>query len=79
LIGQGSVIQEGAVVERNSIVAAGAVVLPGTLVPSGQLWAGNPAAFVRNVTDEEVANFQKVCSTSLRYLYNISVIAVLWM
>jgi carbonic anhydrase/acetyltransferase-like protein (isoleucine patch superfamily) len=60
LIGQGSILQEGVVVEDKVIVAAGAVVLPNTLVPSGQLWAGNPAAYVRDLTEEEIANFEKV-------------------
>ena len=59
LIGQGAIIQEGSVVENNSIVAAGAVVLPDTLIPSGQLWAGNPAVYIRDVTEDEVENFEK--------------------
>lgn len=59
LIGQGSIIQEGTVIQANSMVAAGAVVLPGTFIKSGQLWAGNPAQFIRNVTDEEIASFKK--------------------
>ena len=53
LIGQGAIIQEQCVVEKLSIIAAGAVVLPETIIPSGQMWAGNPAVFVRNVTDAE--------------------------
>jgi len=59
LIGQGAIVQEGAVVEGKSIVAAGAVVLPNTKVASGQLWAGNPAKFIRNVTPEEVKGFEQ--------------------
>ena len=53
LIGQGSVISEGCVVNSGSIIAAGAVLPPLTIVPSRQLWAGNPAKFLRNVSDEE--------------------------
>jgi carbonic anhydrase/acetyltransferase-like protein (isoleucine patch superfamily) len=59
LIGQGSIIEEGAVVESNSIIAAGAVVLSGTNVPSGQLWAGNPAKFVRSTTQEDKSGLVK--------------------
>lgn len=59
LVGQGAIVQERAVVDKQSILAAGAVVLPGTHVPSKQLWAGNPAAFVRAVTSEEVQGFAK--------------------
>ena len=40
-------------VEKGAIVAAGAVVKPGTIIPAGQLWAGNPAKFLRDVKPEE--------------------------
>mmetsp|Transcript_54822 Transcript_54822/g.111894 ORF Transcript_54822/g.111894 Transcript_54822/m.111894 type:complete len:231 (+) Transcript_54822:43-735(+) len=59
LIGQGAVVQEGAEVGHNCIVAAGAVVLPGTLIADNQLWAGNPAVFVRDVSEAELAYFPK--------------------
>ncbi len=39
--------------EPGSLVAAGATVTPGTVVPSGQIWAGSPAKFLRNLTAEE--------------------------
>jgi gamma-carbonic anhydrase len=60
LIGQGAIIQAGTVVEHNALVAAGAVVLPGTFIKTGELWAGNPAAFVRKVSEDEIAGFVKV-------------------
>jgi hypothetical protein len=60
LIGQGAIIQEGCVVESDVIVGAGAVVAPGTLIPSGQMWAGNPAKFIRAVNEHEMENFVKV-------------------
>jgi len=65
-IGAGAIIQEGVVVEQNSIVAAGSVVLADTLIPSGQLWAGNPAKYIRDISEEEGQNFEKVAEqTSL--------------
>lgn len=63
LVGQGSVVQQGATVGTHCIIAAGAIVLPGTAVPSGQLWAGNPAKFIRNVTPEEIKGFEKSASS----------------
>lgn len=48
------------------MIAAGAVVLPETHVPKGQLWAGNPAKYVRDVTAEEVGFLEKVRSFPLR-------------
>mmetsp|Transcript_22407 Transcript_22407/g.45086 ORF Transcript_22407/g.45086 Transcript_22407/m.45086 type:complete len:229 (-) Transcript_22407:76-762(-) len=59
LIGQGAIIQEGSDIGNNAIIAAGAVVLPGTVVPAQQLWAGNPAAFIRDVTDAEMEGMVK--------------------
>jgi carbonic anhydrase/acetyltransferase-like protein (isoleucine patch superfamily) len=58
LIGQGSIIGDNCVVESKSILAAGAVLLPNTTVPSGQMWAGNPAKFVRACKPTETATFE---------------------
>lgn len=58
LIGMGAVIMEGCIVEENCIIAAGSVLQPATFVPAGQLWAGNPARFVRNVTGEEMDSIE---------------------
>lgn len=44
------------------MIGAGAVLLPGTQVPGGQLWSGNPAIFMRNLTDADIAALDKVCS-----------------
>jgi carbonic anhydrase/acetyltransferase-like protein (isoleucine patch superfamily) len=45
--------------------------LPHTIVPSGQLWAGNPAVYIRDVKEEEIMAFEKVSSVvfSLIYLF----------
>eukprot|EP00938_MAST-03A_sp_MAST-3A-sp1_P002108 g2108.t1 len=60
-IGAGSVIGEGALVEANAKVGPGSVVPPGTRIPSGQMWQGNPAVYVRDVTEDEVADMKKAC------------------
>lgn len=59
LIGMGSIILDGALIESNTIIAAGSVVPPGRRVPSGQLWAGNPAKYVRDISDDEVSDIVK--------------------
>ena len=46
---------EGSLVESHCVLAPGTVVTPGRLIPYGQLWAGNPARFVRNLTSDEVS------------------------
>lgn len=52
-IGIGATVHKDAVIEPYAIVAAGAVVPEGTTVPSGQVWAGNPARYLRDVSQEE--------------------------
>lgn len=53
LIGMGSVLNRGVVVESEAFVAAGAVVSQDTQVKSGELWAGNPAKKLRDLTEAE--------------------------
>jgi gamma-carbonic anhydrase len=53
LIGMGSLIQEGAVVESEAFVAAGAVIGPNQVVRSGELWIGNPARKMRDLSADE--------------------------
>ena len=50
----------GCVIERNVIIAPGSVLPVDTFVPSGQLWAGNPAKYVRDLTDDEKKKVKKV-------------------
>ncbi len=54
-VGMGAVVMDGAVVEGGAMVAAGALVGPGKRVPAGQLWAGRPAKYMRDLTAEERA------------------------
>lgn len=64
LVGIGSIVLDGAVIESNSMVAAGAVVRPNFIVPSGKLAAGVPARIVRDLTPEEIHDFE---NSALRY------------
>lgn len=59
LIGMGSIILDGALVESNTIIAAGSVVPPGRRIPSGQLWAGNPAKYIRDISEDEMKDITK--------------------
>ena len=51
MVGMNATVMDGAVIETGALVAAGALVPPGKRVPAGQLWAGAPARFVRQVSD----------------------------
>jgi hypothetical protein len=50
---------DGAVVQAGAVVSAGSIVTSKKVVPAGQLWAGVPAKFVRNVTPKEAATFER--------------------
>jgi carbonic anhydrase/acetyltransferase-like protein (isoleucine patch superfamily) len=54
-IGAGSVVMEGALVEEHAVLAEGSVVHPGRRIPAGQLWGGNPAVYIRDLTKAELA------------------------
>ncbi|MBS0227445.1 MAG: gamma carbonic anhydrase family protein [Proteobacteria bacterium] len=54
LIGMGAVILDGAVVKKHGFVGAGALVSPGKVVGEGELWLGNPAKKVRQLSETEI-------------------------
>ncbi|MDP1817342.1 MAG: acyltransferase [Leadbetterella sp.] len=45
-IGAYSIILKGVIIGENSIIGAGSIVTKS--IPSNQIWAGNPAKFIRN-------------------------------
>lgn len=67
LIGIGSIVLDGAVIGEKSMVAAGAVVKPGFIVPTGKLAAGIPARIVRNLTTDEMLEFEKAAERYKKY------------
>jgi gamma-carbonic anhydrase len=58
-VGMGSIVMDMAVVEEFGMLAAGAVLTPGKVVKSGQIWAGNPAKYFRDMTEVE-KNYIKI-------------------
>jgi carbonic anhydrase/acetyltransferase-like protein (isoleucine patch superfamily) len=64
LIGIGGIILDSAVVEEKSMVAACSVVKPGFVVPSGKFVAGIPAKVIRDLTNDELMEFE---NSALRY------------
>jgi carbonic anhydrase/acetyltransferase-like protein (isoleucine patch superfamily) len=54
-IGMRATVMDGAVVQSGAMIAAGALVTPRKVVPSGELWGGSPAKFMRKLSDDERA------------------------
>lgn len=57
-VGMQACVMDGAILEDRSMVAAGSLVTPGKVVPSGQLWSGSPARFMRDLTDKDFKHMQ---------------------
>ena len=54
VIGERSIVMEGSVISSKAVLLPGTVVPPAKIIPKKQVWGGNPAAFVRNLTHDEV-------------------------
>lgn len=50
-VGAGSIILKGVTIGARSIIGAGSVVTKS--IPAGEVWAGNPAKFVRKIEDND--------------------------
>ncbi len=46
-IGAGWIVVRGVTIGKGSVIGAGSVVTK--MVPAGQVWAGNPARYIRDV------------------------------
>lgn len=63
LIGIQAVVLNNAKIGRNSLVGAGALVTEGKEFPDNALIIGTPAKLARLLTDEEVANLQRIAAS----------------
>ena len=57
-VGLGAIVMDGCEIEGGGMLAAGAMLTPGKRIPAGQLWAGRPAKYVRDLTEEQIAGHQ---------------------
>lgn len=58
-VGMGAIVLNGAVIESDGMLAAGAMLTAGKTVRSGELWAGRPAKYLRDLRPEEIAANQE--------------------
>ena len=54
MIGMHATVMDGAVVQKYGFVGAGSLVSPGKVVGERELWLGNPARFVRLLSDRQI-------------------------
>jgi len=53
-VGLGAIVMDGCEIESDAMLAAGALLTQGKRIPSGQLWAGRPAKYVRDLTAADI-------------------------
>lgn len=57
-VGLGAIVMDGCVIEGDAMLAAGAMLTQGKRIPQGQLWAGRPAKYVRDLTEADLAGMR---------------------
>jgi len=57
-VGLGAIVMDGCEIESDAMLAAGALLTQGKRIPAGQLWAGRPAKYVRDLTEADIAGMQ---------------------
>ncbi|CAK0759854.1 Uncharacterized transferase YtoA [Gammaproteobacteria bacterium] len=57
-VGMKSAVMDGARIESYAMLAAGALLSPRKTLPAGQLWAGTPAKFLRDLTPNDRSEFE---------------------
>jgi gamma-carbonic anhydrase len=57
-VGLGAIVMDGCEIESGGMLAAGALLAPARRIPAGQLWAGRPAKYVRDLSEAELAGQQ---------------------
>lgn len=67
LVGMGAIVMDGAYLETGCIVAAGAIVTQNTRIKSGQIFAGNPAKYLKDVSDDAAEIFMRTAMNYVEY------------
>jgi carbonic anhydrase/acetyltransferase-like protein (isoleucine patch superfamily) len=57
-VGLGAIVMDGCRIESDGMLAAGAMLTPGKVIASRQLWGGRPAAYMRDLTDDALADMR---------------------
>jgi carbonic anhydrase/acetyltransferase-like protein (isoleucine patch superfamily) len=57
-VGLGAIVMDGCEIEGDAMLAAGAMLTPGRRIPSGQLWAGRPAKYIRDLSEADIAGMR---------------------
>ncbi len=53
-VGLGAIVMDGCEIESDAMLAAGALLTQGKRIPAGQLWAGRPAKYIRDLGEADL-------------------------
>ena len=57
-VGLGAIVMDGCEIEGDAMLAAGAMLTQGKRIPAGQLWAGRPARYLRDLGEADLAGMR---------------------
>lgn len=57
-VGLGAIVMDGCSIGSDAMLAAGAMLTPGKAMPSGQLWTGRPAKYLRDLPEPAIAEMR---------------------
>jgi carbonic anhydrase/acetyltransferase-like protein (isoleucine patch superfamily) len=57
-VGLGAIVMDGCTIHSDGMLAAGALLTQGKVIESRQLWTGRPAKYLRDLTDDALADMQ---------------------
>jgi carbonic anhydrase/acetyltransferase-like protein (isoleucine patch superfamily) len=58
-VGLGAIVMNDCEIEGDAMLAAGAMLTQGKRIPTGQLWAGRPAKYVRDLSEADLAGMRE--------------------
>ncbi len=58
LIGMGATVMDKCVIEHHAMIGAGSVVPPNKHIKTGELWLGNPAKKIRDLTEKQMEELE---------------------
>lgn len=67
LIGMGAIVMDGVHIGKNSIIGAGAIVTQNTVIPPGTVWVGNPAKYLKDVSETAGEVFMRTSNNYVTY------------
>ena len=57
-VGLGAIVMDGCEIESDAMLAAGALLTQGKCIPAGQLWAGRPAKYIRDLGEADLVGMR---------------------